>query len=172
MFLYECNKQHNHRQSGFTLLEILTVVLIGGITLAIGLPSFMGLVKSNRLSAQTNALLSSMHLARNEAVNRGHNIRILPISGTTNWASGWQVRLDVDNDGVADTEDTILRSYDEIQNAGLLGSANSITYEFSGFATAATTLTLTADICTASDVRIISVKLSGLASSKKDQCPP
>jgi prepilin-type N-terminal cleavage/methylation domain-containing protein len=166
--------KHNDRQTGFTLIEVMITILVGGIVLAVGLPSFADFTKSNRLAAQTNSVLTALHLARSEAVNRGHNMRVLPIAASTDWAQGWQVRLDVDNDGTTDAEDTVLRNYDAIKKATLVGDADNVTYQSSGFitTTSANTITLTASECTAEDIRVISVKLSGLVSSARQACPP
>jgi type IV fimbrial biogenesis protein FimT len=141
-------QKYNNRQSGFNLIELMISVTVGGIVLSIAVPSFMGLIKNNRITAQTNDLLTAMHLARNEAINRGHDIRVLPLSGTTDWASGWQVRLDVDSDGVTDAGvDTVLRNYDAIKKSTLVGTATSVTYESSGFVSAVNAITLTAEEC-------------------------
>lgn len=163
--------KHNNQQSGFSLIELVVTVVIGGIILAVGIPNFMNLIKSNRLATQSNSVVASLYLARNEAVNRGHDIRVLPISGTTDWADGWQVRLDVDSNGATDTEDTVLRNFDAIENATLVGTVSSVTYESSGFVSAVNTITLTANECTGQDIRVVSVKLSGLISSEKQTCP-
>ena len=165
--------KHNDRQTGFSLLELMATVAIGGILLAVGLPSFVNLIKSNRLTTQTNSVLTALHLARNEAINRGHNIRVLTISGDEDWAAGWQVRLDVDNDGVTDAEDTVLRSFDAIEEATLVGDVDNVTYQSSGFitTTSASTIKLTAYECTGEDIRVINVKLSGLVSSTRQICP-
>ncbi len=163
--------KYNKRQSGFTIIELMITVTVAGILLAVGIPSFQELIKSNRLTTQTNSLLTALHLARNEAVNRGHNIRVLPISGNLDWAAGWQVRLDVDNDGNTDAEDTVLRSFDAIEKATLTGTANSVTYQPSGFVSATNAITLTANDCTGESIRVVSVQLSGLASFNKQICP-
>jgi len=165
--------RHKDRQTGFTLLELIITVAVGGVIMAIGLPSFVNLIKSNRLTTQTNSVLTALHLARNEAINRGHSIRVLPIVAGTDWAPGWQVRLDVNNDGITDAEDTVLRSFDAIEDATLVGDADNITYQSSGFITtaSASTITLTAYECTGEDIRVIDVKLSGLVTSTRQICP-
>lgn len=168
--------KHNSRQSGFTLIELMVTVAIGGIILAVGFPSFAGFIKNSRLTTQTNDVLTSLHVARNEAVNRGHNIRILTISGGTDWANGWQIRLDVDDDGNIDAEDTVLRSYDAIENATLVGDVSSVTFEPTGyldqdFNATPVAITLTASKCTGNDIRVINVQLSGLVSFTKQPCP-
>jgi len=163
--------KHNDKQTGFSLLELMATVAVGGILLAVGLPSFVNLIKTNRLTTQTNSVLTALHLARNEAINRGHNIRVLTISGDEDWAAGWQVRLDVDNSGTTDAEDTVLRSFDAIEKATLVGDTNNVIYQSSGFVEAVNSITLTAYECTGEDIRVINVKLSGLVASTRQACP-
>ena len=168
--------KHNKQQSGFSLIELMVTVAIGGIVMAVGFPAFSGFIKNSRITTQTNDVLTSIHVARNEAVSRGHNIRILSLSGGTDWASGWQIRLDVDDDGVTDAEDTVLRNYDAIENATLVGDVSIVTFEPTGYLdqvlhTAPAVITLTASKCTANDIRVINVQLSGLVSFTKQTCP-
>ena len=163
--------KHNDRQTGFSLLELMATVAVGGILLAVGLPSFVNLIKSNRLTTQTNSVLTALHLARNEAINRGHNIRVLTISGDEDWAAGWQVRLDVNNNNTTDGEDTVLRSFDAIEDATLVGDTNNVIYQSSGFVEAVNSITLTAYECTGEHIRVINVKLSGLVASTRQACP-
>ncbi|MEE9552542.1 MAG: GspH/FimT family pseudopilin, partial [Gammaproteobacteria bacterium] len=99
------------KQYGFTLIEIMMVVTLAGILAALALPTFGDMLKNNRLTAQANSLIGTMQYARNEAVNRGHNIVIQPLVAGTNWAQGWQVRLDVDSDGdYSDAADVVIRN--------------------------------------------------------------
>ena len=167
---------YNNQQSGFSLIELMAAVVCGGILLAIGLPAFGNFIKNSRLTTQTNDVLTALHVARNEAVNRGHNVRVISINGDTDWAFGWQIRLDVDNKNDIDAEDIVLRSYDAIENATLVSTDSSIAYESTGFIDQEwnpnpIAITLTADSCTATDVRVINVQLSGLVSFVKQTCP-
>jgi len=168
--------KYNNQQSGFSLIELMAAVVCGGILLAIGIPAFGNFIKSSRLTTQTNDVLTAIHVARNEAVNRGHNVRVISINGDTDWAFGWQIRLDVDGKNDIDAEDIVLRSYDAIENATLVSTDSSIAYESTGFIDqewnpTPIAITLTADSCTATDIRVISVQLSGLVSFVKQTCP-
>jgi len=61
----------NARQHrGFSLLELMVTVLVGGIVLGIGVPSFMEFQRNNAMTTQANDLITGLHLARAEAVKR------------------------------------------------------------------------------------------------------
>lgn len=54
-------------QRGFTLVELLVVVVVVGIGFSLAVPSFQGMQARNRLATQTNDLISAINLARSEA---------------------------------------------------------------------------------------------------------
>ena len=58
------------RGRGFTLIELLVAIAVASILLAVAVPSFRGLIASNRSSSDANALLSMFMLARSEAIKR------------------------------------------------------------------------------------------------------
>jgi type IV fimbrial biogenesis protein FimT len=61
----------NARQHrGFSLLELMVTVLVGGIVLGIGVPSFMEFQRNNAMTTHANDLITGLHLARAEAVKR------------------------------------------------------------------------------------------------------
>jgi type IV fimbrial biogenesis protein FimT len=83
---------HSSRmQSGFTLVELIVVLAIGGIIMAIAAPAFNTLVLNNRLKAAVADLQSSLYFARSEAMKRGASVEVTPNSG--NWKNGWVVKI-------------------------------------------------------------------------------
>ena len=70
------------KSKGFTLTELLVVLMVVAIFLSIGVPAFNELVATNRVATSVNDLVSSMHLARSEAVKRKTNATIC---ASTDW---------------------------------------------------------------------------------------
>jgi type IV fimbrial biogenesis protein FimT len=92
--------------SGFTLLELVITIAIAGILMAMAIPSFNAMMRNNRLTTYANEMVTSLNLARSEAIKRGVNVSVRKLSaaGTgTYWSnSGWNVFVDIDGDGTLD----------------------------------------------------------------------
>lgn len=56
--------------AGFSLLELLIAMSVAVIALSIAVPSFTGIINSNRLSATANDLIGAINLARIQAIKR------------------------------------------------------------------------------------------------------
>jgi type IV fimbrial biogenesis protein FimT len=111
-------------QTGFTLYEVLTTMLIVGIVLSLGIPSMQSFRQNSRMTAAANDLHSSFHLARSESSRAKTPITVcasansmddLPICGG-NLQAGWIVFEDVNGDITVDADEAILRRYPPVQN--------------------------------------------------------
>ena len=99
------------RQQGLTLIELMVTLAAAIILIAVGMPLFSGVAANNRATAQTNALVSAIKLARSEAVKRGANVSIAAVS--SDWVNGWTVFVDANTNGAVDAGEG-LRSWEAI----------------------------------------------------------
>ncbi|MGA7438248.1 MAG: GspH/FimT family pseudopilin [Luteibacter sp.] len=82
---------------GFTMLELMVVVLITGILLAIAVPSFRTTIQQHRLRSATDNLQAAVDYARSEAVLRATYVSLCAsadgatCSTTKNYDTGWLV---------------------------------------------------------------------------------
>ena len=79
------------RAAGFTIIEVLMVVVILGILVSMGLPSMRDLIASTKVKTATSDVFASLIFARSEAIKRNSAIEIVPVV-STNWNAGWRVR--------------------------------------------------------------------------------
>jgi prepilin-type N-terminal cleavage/methylation domain-containing protein len=75
---------------GFSLLELMIVIIIASILAAFALPSFRTYFIRSNLAASANNLLVAMNTARTEAIKRNAYVRVDPskCGSTTSWAYG------------------------------------------------------------------------------------
>jgi len=105
------------RQSGLVLPELLLTLALLAVLCALAVPGLAALRESMRLRATTEALRSSLHLARAEAFKRGGRVtlaRIIDADGCQDdsvgqWRCGWKVFVDVDEDGQQNGAEELLQ---------------------------------------------------------------
>jgi len=69
-------------QEGVTLIELLVTLSVVAIIVAVGVPALRDFFAMNQMSAAVNDLVTSLHLARSEAIKREISTRLCP---STNW---------------------------------------------------------------------------------------
>lgn len=103
----------------------MMTIAIGAIVLTMAIPSFMGSIRSNRVTTQANELITALNYARSEAVKRGAQVTVRRLSATNQvWESGWEVFTDFNENGTRDdggnpctpgavgnTDDCLLRTF-------------------------------------------------------------
>ena len=117
----------NRTQTGFTLYELLTTMLIVGVILAIGVPNMQSFRQNSRMTAAANDLHSSFHLARSEASRAKTNITICASADSMaanptcggELEAGWIVFEDTNGDITADVGEPVLRRFPAV-TAGIV----------------------------------------------------
>lgn len=85
---------------GFTLIELMTAIVIVAILLAVGTPSFTTFIQNMQIRSVAESLQSGLNLARDEAVKRNARVSLWLVDGLASGcalsASGnaWVVSLD------------------------------------------------------------------------------
>lgn len=141
-------------ESGFTLVELMITLAVAAIILAIATPDFSNLIQNNRITSQTNELVSALHLARSEAVTRSATVTVCTRNSTVedcdnsaDWQDGWIVFVDGGDAGDVDGSDTVLKVYEPTTGGITIASASftnahHVQYRSTGRADSAGTLTL------------------------------
>ena len=123
---------------GFTLVELMVVVVIVAIFLLIAAPSYTTLTQRTRLKSYANEVVASIYLARSEAIKRNASMTLCTSTlgascdGDGNWGQGWIVM---------DPNDTVIKYQKSLPSGMVLfnpGDADfdSITFQSSGLVTA------------------------------------
>ncbi len=105
---------------GVGLLELLVTVVVMVVLLNMAIPNFWSFIQSNRITGETNTLVTAVNYARSEAVKRGEIVSICASNGESgcgdDWANGWLVFLNPDG-GANPGGDDVLREWDGIASA-------------------------------------------------------
>ena len=141
------------RHQGFTLVELMVVVVIIGILTTIAAPSFNELIDRQRVRNAATDLYVSLTRARSEALRLNQNVTLSPSSG--NWSLGWRIADPVTG--------AILESHEAPRNLTVTGPA-SVTYKSSGRTTSTADSLFTITGSFSSSTRYVCLDLSGRPS--------
>lgn len=129
-----------HRVRGYTLLELLVVIIIIGVVSAIAFPNFQGMINGNRLTGAANELVTSFQIARSEAIRRNARVVMCPsANGTTCGGTDWRRHIsfvDADRNVAADDalvlRDTEINPAIQVLGSPAITAANRIVFRSDG----------------------------------------
>ena len=104
---------------GFTLLELMVTVAVAAILATVAVPGFRDLIQNNRVTTQTNELVTALNFARTEAVKRGRPVDVV----VTQQDPGWRAQVLVNPAGTPE----LLR---EVNRRGSAITVNAATIRF------------------------------------------
>jgi type IV fimbrial biogenesis protein FimT len=101
----KCNRIGQPLRAGFTLVEMLAVIVLVMLIAVMAVPSFAAWHMRDQIDARSKALLSTFAFARSEALRRGTRITVCRVDsarvclasgqpcvdGVADWACGWAV---------------------------------------------------------------------------------
>jgi type IV fimbrial biogenesis protein FimT len=124
------------RSPGFTLVELMVTLAVVAVVAAIAAPSYKNFLLDSRMSAEANEFLTSVNLARSEAIKRNETVSMCKSSSGTacatsgNWAQGWIIFADRDGTvGAFGGSDVILRIHGPLTaDSTLIGTTNVASY--------------------------------------------
>lgn len=112
------------RESGFTLVEAVAVLLIASVLVGLAVPGFTAFVRSNRAEVQSSSIINAINYARAEAVQRSVNVHITPTN--VEWQKGWHVWADTKADNAYKKgEDVELQVYPAFTGEATLKSTSA-----------------------------------------------
>lgn len=90
-----------HNQYGVSLVELMVAIVVGGILMMAGIPSFQSWIQNTQLRTAAESVLNGLQLARAEAVRRNSNVRftLTDAAGMVAWRVGCEIVVPVQTDG-------------------------------------------------------------------------
>lgn len=147
---------------GFTLLELMVTVAVLAILVTVGVPSFQTLIQNNRVTTQTNELVTALNAGRTEAVKRGRNVQVAVAPAT----NGWSAIVSVAGGG------EVIRRVERPDSGVTLATAITVTVAFTatGAPDSAVTFALQPKGCTGQQRRQVTLGVSGQITTSRQAC--
>lgn len=99
------------QQKALSLVELLTTLGILGVLTSLAVPAFSDQIKRSRDESQVTLMLSTLHLARSEAIKRHTFVALCSGESCENrhWRQQLQMFTDSNRNGQLDPNETLLR---------------------------------------------------------------
>ena len=165
------------RAAGFSVFELMIVLLLIAILLALATPSFREFSRSNQVTATNNDLVTALNLARSEALRRSTGVTVCSSADGTScgsagdWKSGWIVFEDAAATGVIASDDKVVQKWSATSNGDNVVTVDkNIQYQPTGTAAASATIDVSFDSCKGPRKRHIHVSAAGSISTQLQTC--
>lgn len=171
------------RQRGFTLIEVLVVILILGVLLGIATPNAVMFIQRSQAMGSVNEWISDINMARSEAIKRRTRVVVCArqddstCGSATDWNNGYLVFADADSDGTFDSGENLVKAVQAMgSQLNVSVVAITTTNAVSGLAfrpSGGSPVASRATVCAESGApgKTISVSLSGQITTASITCP-
>lgn len=166
-------KESNKGTRGFTLIEMMLVLVIAAVLLTVGIPSMRQTLINSRLTGQINDFVAAFQTARSEAVKNNDDVTVCRSAAGddcdgASWSDGFIIWLDADGDASVDADEIL---GDGSANAAFsyIGgwSGADIVYRADSSANQSGTVTVCYGADTTEVAGQVTLDITGRASAKK-----
>src|SRR5689334_5001221 len=147
------------RNAGFTIVEMMIVVLIVGILTALAVPSMRDMIRNQRVKTASFDVFAGLVLARSEAIKRNISITLTPNAG--DWSKGW---VATDGNG------QVVARQDPFDIITVAGPGGPVVFSGVGRANAISSFSITAPFIPAANYRCVKLDMSGRPVSSLGAC--
>ncbi|MGG6461722.1 GspH/FimT family pseudopilin [Solilutibacter silvestris] len=138
-------------EQGFSLIELMVTVAILAIIAGIAAPSFVNLIRGNRVTSAANELVALLQVARSGAISNRATATVCPSSdgSTCAAATGNRWIATMTKNGVTTVlrDSTFSSGVAVTASANLSGANNKLTFTPNGFSAAGANTSGTVGIC-------------------------
>jgi type IV fimbrial biogenesis protein FimT len=115
----------NKRNGGFTLVELMVILVLIGMSMTVAVPSFQSMIARNTIITQTNEVILAINLARSEATRTGGLVSLSAAASASGneFGGGFCVVLGTPTDCA---NGNVVRQFDAFKGSVTLASVEDV----------------------------------------------